>query len=72
MPQVLPLAPEGVTNRDGTEKQDCERNAAKRRLVKLRKTHPKLSFVAVGDGHYPNQPFITLSTVFFILNLLVF
>jgi hypothetical protein len=72
MRQVLPLAPEGVTNRDGTEKQDCELNAAKRLLVKLRKTHPKLSFVAVGDGLHSNQPFITLSMVFFILNLLAF
>ena len=72
MRQVLPLAPEGVTNRDGTEKQDCELNAAKRLLVKLRKTHPTLSFVAVGEGLHSNQPFITLSMVFFILNLLVF
>lgn len=59
MRQVLPLAPEGITNRDGTEKQDCELNAAKRLLVKLRKAHPKLSFVAVGDGLYSDQPFIT-------------
>ena len=30
MRQVLPLAPEAISNRDGTKKQDCERNAAKR------------------------------------------
>ena len=45
MKQVLPLAPEEITNRDGTEKQDCEINAAKRLLVKLRKAHPKLPFI---------------------------
>ena len=30
--QVLPLPPEFIAPRDGAEKQDCERNAAKRRL----------------------------------------
>jgi len=56
--QVLPLAPEAVTNQDGTEKQDCEINAAKRLLIKLRKAHPKLRFVIGGDGLYSKQPFI--------------
>jgi hypothetical protein len=59
MRQVLPLAPEQVTNRDGTEKQDCEINAAKRLLIKLRKAHPKLPFIIGGDGLYSKQPFIT-------------
>jgi len=58
MKQVLPLAPEGITNRDGTEKQDCEINAAKRLLVKLRKAHPKLPFIIGGDGLFSKQPFI--------------
>jgi hypothetical protein len=40
--QVIPLPPEQVRNTDGTEKQDCETNAAKRLLVKIRKVHPKL------------------------------
>lgn len=56
--QVLPLAPEAVTNRDGTKKQDCEINAAKRLLAKLRKAHPKLEFVIGGDGLFSKQPFI--------------
>lgn len=59
MKQVLPLAPEEVTNRDGTEKQDCEINAAKRLLMKLRKAHPKLPFIIGGDGLFSKQPFIT-------------
>jgi hypothetical protein len=58
MRQVLPLAPEEVTNRDGTEKQDCEINAAKRLLAKLRKAHPKMAFVIGGDGLFSKQPFI--------------
>lgn len=56
--QVLPLAPEAVTNKDGSEKQDCEINAAKRLLIKLRKAHPKLNFAIGGDGLYSCQPFI--------------
>ena len=58
MKQVLPLAPEEVTNRDGTEKQDCEINAAKRLLAKLRKAHPKMPFIIGGDGLFSKQPFI--------------
>jgi hypothetical protein len=42
MRQALPLAPEAISNRDGTKKQDCERNAVKRVVCKIRATHPKL------------------------------
>ena len=31
---------------DGTGKNDCERNAAKRFIAKLRKDHPHLKFIA--------------------------
>ena len=58
MRQVLPLAPEAVVNRDGNKKQDCEINAAKRLLAKLRAAHPKLRFVIGGDGLFSKQPFI--------------
>lgn len=58
MRQVLPLFPEQVTNRDGTAKQDCEINAAKRLLARLRQVHPKLPFVIGADGLYSKQPFI--------------
>ncbi len=56
--QVIPLAPEQVRNTDGTEKQDCETNAAKRLLAKLKKTHPRLPFIIVADGLYAKQPMI--------------
>jgi hypothetical protein len=38
--QVVPLAPEEVKNTDGSDKQDCETNAAKRLLEKIRRTTP--------------------------------
>ena len=56
--QVLPLAPEQISNRDGTEKQDCEINAAKRCIHKISKAHPKLKFIITADGLYSKQPFI--------------
>lgn len=55
---VLPLAPEPIQNSDGTNKQDCEINAAKRLIAKIRKTHPKLPIIIGGDGLYSKQPFI--------------
>src|ERR1043166_10320104 len=36
---VIPLMPEPIVNRDGTDKNDCERNAAKRFVAKLRQDH---------------------------------
>ena len=55
---VLPLAPEPIQNTDGTNKQDCEINAAKRLIAKIRTTHPKLPIIIGGDGLYSKQPFI--------------
>ncbi len=34
---VLPLAPEPIMQQDGTDKNDCERNASKRFLEDLRR-----------------------------------
>ncbi|MDP3284623.1 MAG: hypothetical protein Q8M56_09375 [Desulfobacterales bacterium] len=56
--EVIPLAPEPIANSDGTEKQDCEINAAKRLIGKLRQTHPKLKLIVTGDSLYSKQPFI--------------
>ncbi len=56
--QVIPLAPEEVSNTDGTQKQDCESNAGKRLLKKIREAHPKLPIIIVGDSLYSKQPFI--------------
>lgn len=58
MRQVLPLAPEAISNRDGSQKQDCERNAAKRVVRNIRATHPKLKIIVTADALYSNQPFI--------------
>jgi len=58
MKQVLPLAPESIQNKDGTKKQDCEINASKRIISKIRKAHPKLKIIITGDGLYSKQPFI--------------
>ena len=58
MRQVLPLAPEQISNRDGRKKQDCELNAAKRLVKKIRKAHPKLRIIIGGDDLYSKQPFI--------------
>lgn len=56
--QVIPLAPEPIQNKDGTKKQDCELNAGKRMILKIRKNHPKLKIIVTGDGLYSKQPFI--------------
>jgi len=58
MRQALPLAPEPIKNSDGNEKQDCEINAAKRVIQKIRKSHPKMKIIITGDGLYSKQPFI--------------
>lgn len=56
--QVLALAPEPIQNTDGSAKQDCELNAAKRLINKIRTAHPKLSIIIGGDDLYSKQPFI--------------
>ena len=58
MKQVLPLAPESIQNKDGLTKQDCEINAGKRILLKIKKAHPRLKAIITGDGLYSKQPFI--------------
>ncbi len=56
--QVLPLAPEQISNQDGAEKQDCEINAGKRCIKKIRKAHPKLKIIITADSLFSKQPFI--------------
>ena len=58
MKQVLPLAPEAIQNKDGSKKQDCEINAGKRIISRIRDNHPKLKMIITGDGLYSKQPFI--------------
>lgn len=51
---VLPLLPEFIVPQDGSEKQDCERNAANRWLVKQSFAPHSVTFLA--DDLYACQP----------------
>ena len=54
--QVLPLPPEFITPQDGAEKQDCERNAAKRWLARHGPGLKPLRPVFLGDDLFACQP----------------
>src|SRR2546426_10870737 len=47
---VIPLMPEPIINRDGTDNNDGERNAAKRFIIKLRHDHPHLTCIVTADS----------------------
>lgn len=57
---VFPLAIEPITKPDGNKKNDCEHNAAKRLLVKLRALHPDMKIIVVMDGLYADGPIVAL------------
>jgi hypothetical protein len=56
--QVLPLPPEFIVPRDGAEKQDCERNAAKRWLARYGAASGHLRPVYLGDDLFACQPIV--------------
>lgn len=58
--QVFPLPPEFITPQDGQEKQDCERNAAKRWLGQYHGHFSAHSITYLGDDLYANQPLCQL------------
>jgi hypothetical protein len=58
MREIIPLMPEPIVKQDGTDKNDCERNAAKRFLAKLRQDHPHLKFILTEDSLSSNAPHI--------------
>jgi hypothetical protein len=58
MRAVIPLMPEPIVKQDGTAKNDGERNAAKRFLVKFRQDHPHLKCVVTEDSLSSNAPHI--------------
>ena len=58
--EVFPLAPEPIMQQDGTSKNDCERNAAKRLLKDTRREHPHMKFIVIEDGLASNAPHIKL------------
>jgi len=56
--QVIPTMPEPIANSDGDGKQDCETNAAKRFIQKLKADHPRLGIIIVGDGLFSKGPMV--------------
>jgi hypothetical protein len=58
--QVLPLPPEFIVPQDGNEKQDCEREAAKRWLAQHYGRFSDYSITYLGDDLYANQPLCQL------------
>jgi len=56
--EVIPLMPEPIITQDGTTKNDCERNAAKRCIAKLRQDHPHLKLIVTEDSLSSNAPHI--------------
>ena len=56
--EVIPLCPEMIIKQDGETKNDCERNAIRRLLGKLRQDHPHLKFIVNEDALSSNAPHI--------------
>lgn len=56
--EVIALCPEVIRRQDGSTKMDCERNAIKRMLVKLRQDHPHMKFIVNEDSLASNAPHI--------------
>jgi hypothetical protein len=54
--EVIPLGCEPIQNGDGSDKNDCERNAARRLLAKIRAEHPHLKLIVIEDGLASNGP----------------
>ena len=57
---VLALAPEPIVKQENASKNDCEINAAKRLLPKIRALYPKRRMIITADGLYSKGPFIKL------------
>jgi len=57
--EVIPCMPEPIITQDGIEKNDCERNAAKRFVTKFRQDHPHLNVIVTEESLSSNAPHIT-------------
>ena len=57
---VLPFFPEAITKQDGSKKNDCEHNAAKRLIPRLREDFPRLDMILLEDNLSCNGPHIKL------------
>lgn len=59
--RVISLGTEFIENENETvTKQDCETNAAKRLLAKLKSSYPKMHFCIQGDGLYAVEPLMKI------------
>ncbi len=57
--QVLPLDVEEVRNATAASApQDCEVTAAKRLVTRVRREHPQLALIMIGDDLYSHVPFV--------------
>ena len=54
--EAIALCPETIRKQDGKTKNDCERNAIRRLLEKLRRDHPHLKFIVNEDSLSSNAP----------------
>jgi len=55
---LIPFAPEEVRVQDGSVKQDCEVNAAKRLIKRLHLSHPHMDIVLNGDDIFSRVPMV--------------
>jgi hypothetical protein len=57
--QVVPLDVEEVRNATVTSApQDCELTAGKRLITRLRREHPQMALIVIGDDLYSHVPFV--------------
>jgi hypothetical protein len=54
----LPITQEFIVKQDGSDKEDCERTAAKRWLKMFRIKHPHLPVTILSDDAFCTQPYI--------------
>jgi hypothetical protein len=70
--EVFPLDFEPILKQDGAQKNDCERNAAKRLCAALCEQYPELEILLVEDALYANAPHIRQITGYgwkYVLNV---
>jgi hypothetical protein len=57
--QVVPIDVEEVRNATAeSAPQDCELTASKRLIARLRREHPQLALIVIGDDLYSHVPFV--------------
>jgi len=59
-PTVFPVSAEAIVKQDGSNKNDCELNAAKRLMPNVRKMLSNQQLLIVADALYANGPYIRL------------